>query len=423
MLTPFLESLSEPRTRRAAAARLSSAGSMLLVALAMACCSTDPPSVQDCAVRDLGPLSAFATARDFHGYTLSPNMDLVKPDWVYCQELDDLTEDQQRTLLSIWQVRDTNLFLMTYYGDIPAYDDTSWQTIIGTSAPTAGAAPAPRACSAFSATNPAREPLFGYNNDEAVYEHNTIVFTRPEQRMASVSMAMERYAHLDRYSRNPNDRALRDHVLKFPLYTFDGMNEHGVVMAPMSNVDEDDLTWYQPFRVADRPSLFVLTVIRYVLDQAHDVFEAIDLLGQVNNMGGYCTHYLVADALGNSAIFEYRHGELVVIWREGPFQIATNNRVEGHQNDLDYWSAFTGDRRYVRYFSLLTESGGVVSEDEAFDLLRANSASVTLWSSVFNAAAGDWHLVWDRRWSTVYRISPPPAPVSSTAGPFRNLRN
>jgi hypothetical protein len=416
MPTPFLERSPGPPTRRALPTRLSSVGSALFFALAMACCSTDSPTSQDCAVKDLGHLNAFATARDFHGYTLSSNMDLVKPDWVYCQELDDLTEDQQKTLLSIWQVRDSNLLLMTYYGDIPAYDDTSWEDVIGSSAQTVDPGPTPQACSAFSATNAAREPLFGYNNDEPTYQYNTIVFTRPGQRMASMSMAMERYAHLDRYSKNLDDRSLRDHVLKFPLYPFDGMNEHGVVMAPMSNLDEDDLTYYQSFRVTDRPSVFLLTVIRYVLDQAHDVFEAIDLLRQVNNTGGYCVHYLIADALGNSAIIEYWHGELVVIWREGPFQIATNNRVESHQNDLDYWSAFTGDLRYVRYFNLLTESAGIVSEDEAFDLLRANSAfGVTLWSSVYNTASGDWRLVWDRRWNTVYRISPPAAPTLSNA--------
>jgi hypothetical protein len=413
---PFLERTPRPPARRALLLRLSSVRTGLVLALAMACCATDSPTSHDCAVKDLGRLNAFATARDFHGYTLSPNMDLVKPDWVYCQELDDLTEDQQKTLLSIWQVRGSNLFLMTYYGDIPAYDDTSWEDVVGSSAQTPDAAPTPQGCSAFSATNAAREPLFGYNNDEPTYEHNTVVFTQPRQRMTSISMAMERYARLDRYSKNLNDRSLRDHVLKFPLYPFDGMNEHGVVMAPMSNLDEDDITYYQSFRVTDRPSLFLLTVIRYVLDQAHDVFEAIDLLSQVNNTGGYCTHYLIADALGNSVIIEYWHGELVVIWREGPFQIATNNRVEGHQNDLDYWSRFTGDHRYVRYFNLLSESAGIVSEDEAFDLLQANSASgVTLWSSVYNTATGDWRLVWDRRWNTVYRISPPAAPVLSNA--------
>jgi hypothetical protein len=411
MAAPLLER-SPGSPRRALPTRISSVGPALLLALAMSCSATDRPS-QDCAVKDLGRFNAFATARDFHGYALSPNVDLVKPDWVYCQQLDDLTEDQQKTLLSIWQVRDSNVFLMTYYGEIPAYDDTTWEDFIGS---TADAAPTPLACSAFSARNAARQPLFGYNNDEPAYQNNTIVFTRPEQGMASMSMAMERYAHLDRYSRNLNDKSLRDHVLKFPLYPFDGMNEHGVVMAPMSNLDEDELTYYQSFRVTDRPSLFLLTVIRYVLDRAHDVFEAIDLLRQVNNTGGYCTHYLVADAFGNSVILEYWHGELVVIWREGPFQIATNNRVEGHQNDLDYWSTFTGDRRYVRYFNLLTESAGIVSEDAAFDILRANSASgVTLWSSVYNTATGDWRLVWDRRWSTVYRISPPSAPTLSDA--------
>lgn len=405
--------------RRASLRRLAFLGSLAALALSMARCSADDAPSQRCTVRDLGPLNPFVSTRDFHGYTLSPNMDLVKPDWVYCQQLDGLSEEQQRTLLSIWQVRDTNLFLMTYYGDMPPYDDTSWEDLVGSAAPGVDAGPNAEACSAFSAANAAGELVFGYNNDEPTFRHNTIVFTRRGSNLASMSMAMERYAQLDRYSKNLDDRSLRDHVLKFPLYPFDGINEYGVVMAPMSNQDTDDPAYYQPFRVPDKPSLFVLTVIRWVLDQAHDVHEAIALLKQVNNTGGYHSHYLLADALGNSVIIEYWHGELVVIWKEGPFQIATNNRVEGHQNDLDYWSTFTSDLRYVRYHHLLTRLAGVVSDDDAFTILQANSVpGVTLWSSVYDAARADWRLAWNRRWDTIYRISPPTDPAWSRSVPI-----
>jgi hypothetical protein len=337
----------------------------------------------------------------FLAFAISPNTTLVKPDFVDNQILDGLTEDQRKTLLSIRLIDGTTTYFMKYYG---SYVPEGFEELLGPQPQTSGP---PLSCSTFSATTPDGEPIFAYNNDNAGADWMMIIFTAPPDGLAGMCITSTRFCGIRQYAENPNDLALRDFLLTAPHYSFDGINEFGVTMSPMNNGDGQ--TVYDP----SKSSLHGLTTIRLVLHLAKDVHEAIALLRRFNNTFSNQIHYLLSDAYGNSAVIEYYNGDVVVTWKSGPFQVCTNNRVDGYQNNESHWMVTCG--RYWTLLQQLRNRNGVVSEEGAFGLLAivaphptALSSSVrTVWSSVYNNITGEWRLCLDRNYNEVYRFSMP----------------
>lgn len=125
-------------------------------------------------------------------------------------------------------------------------------------------------------------------------------------------------------------------------------------------------------------------------------------------------HYLLSDAHGNSCVVEYWDNDVVVTWKSGPFQICTNGRIDGHQNDAGWWH-----HRCYRYYNLLLNLrnayAGILDEETAFHMLQgvapypgaASNSVRTVWSSVYNNISGRWQLVFDRQWDTKYSFDLP----------------
>ena len=85
------------------------------------------------------------SAEEQHGFWLSPNLRLVKPDFVDRQIFTGLTDDQRDTLLSIRLIEGTTTYLMTYYG---SYGN---ENIWSTDPPTRESEGGSIGCSTFSA--------------------------------------------------------------------------------------------------------------------------------------------------------------------------------------------------------------------------------------------------------------------------------
>lgn len=338
----------------------------------------------------------------FHSVTISPNVRLVTPEFVGNQILDGLTEDQKRTLLSIKMIEGTSTYVMTYYGSYGSEDDIeenldAWPQLSQ-----------PRlSCSTFSASTPSGQPIFAYNNDNSGHDYTMLIFANPPDGFATICISLSRFCRIREYALDEYNIGLRDFILTAPHYSFDGINEYGVTMSPMSNHDGE---WVSD---PNKRSLHGLTTIRLVLHCARDVHEAITLLRRYNNSFSNNIHYLLSDAHGNSVVIEYYDGEVKVIWRSGPFQVCTNNRVLGYQNDQTHWQSTCW--RYSTLLQRLTQLGGVVSESGAFDLLSevafrptAQSDSTrTIWSSVYNNLTGEWRLCLERNYDNPYTFSMP----------------
>jgi penicillin V acylase-like amidase (Ntn superfamily) len=129
----------------------------------------------------------------------------------------------------------------------------------------------------------------------------------------------------------------------------DGMNEAGLV-ANMLYLAESE---YPPMTEGDtRPTLPVSAWVQYVLDNYATVAEAVAALETeesrmvtVSSPTGEpgTVHLSISDATGDSAIFQYIDGELV-IYHSREYQIMTNSPTFDHQLALDaYWEKIGGD--------------------------------------------------------------------------------
>lgn len=132
----------------------------------------------------------------------------------------------------------------------------------------------------------------------------------------------------------------------YDIGTADGLNEKGL-MANLLYLAESDYT-----RPNDtRPAMGISIWAQYVLDNFATVSEAVAELQKelfridapdMPNGSKSSLHLAISDATGNSAIFEYIGGNLVI--HEGrAFQVMTNSPIYEKQITLnDYWKQIGG---------------------------------------------------------------------------------
>ena len=114
------------------------------------------------------------------------------------------------------------------------------------------------------------------------------------------------------------------------------------------------------------------------MDKCASTDEAVALLSSydVHSMFDYEFHLFVTDKTGKSAVVEWVNGEFTVSW----IDYVTNYTIATHEYDEEDRFAAMADR--------LTETGGVMSIDEAMDLLydvaQKGDGSQTEWSCVYD---------------------------------------
>ena len=207
----------------------------------------------------------------------------------------------------------------------------------------------------------------------------------------------------------------------YDIGTSDGMNEKGLVANLLYLAESDYI------RSGDtRPVLGISVWTQYVLDNFATVDEAVAELKKetfridapdMPNGAKSTMHLSISDATGNSAIFEYIGGKLVI--HEGrECQVMTNSPVYSKQMTLDdYWQQIGGlvmlpgtnraSDRFVRasfYINAITQTANpYVAVAGVFSVMR--NVSVPLGISVPdkpNIASTRWRSVSDQKNKVYY---------------------
>jgi choloylglycine hydrolase len=143
--------------------------------------------------------------------------------------------------------------------------------------------------------------------------------------------------------------------------------------------------------------------MRRVLDHAKTTQEAIELLDTYNvafgpTRGG---HFLIADPSGDSAVVEY-HGEKAhVIRSQTSWQAMTNFHLANHTDKTD-------DKSYSRYQKAqkaLHATRGVLSAEQAMDVLKQLSVPRTRWSVVFNMSTDEVSIALYQQYKNIYHLN------------------
>ncbi|MFT4146109.1 MAG: linear amide C-N hydrolase [Mobilitalea sp.] len=226
-------------------------------------------------------------------------------------------------------------------------------------------------CSTFFARTPEGDYIMGRNYDTEV-SIPFVLRTNSKKGFKTVGMA-----DLRNPGWNNTNLVSRMTALSAPYYTFDGMNENGVAIAGLSvpfgarsDIDESKTTLYD------------YAVIRLTLEKAENVDDAIKQLSQYNIKmeNTYPSHYMIADEAGNCAIIDYVDGSMKVIRKDDNYQIATNMLTFNN----DKHQGYSADR-YQNFDKVLSEKSGVISIEDALELLVENTVpGDEQWSSVYN---------------------------------------
>jgi hypothetical protein len=346
-----------------------------------------------------------------------PNLPSIER-WVMSVPAASQTPDEQKTLASLQIINDHPFYQMTFYGDYPRYLEmkSRFYWALGF--------PKPQ-CSSFSVLNPQGHALLGYNND-GESQPILLLFTDPSDGYASISIS-DIGGSLPGFTKSitpfDSDRA-RSLLLYAPYSTQTGMNEMGLAVSTMT--DPSGSWAIDP----EKDTLGAAEARRVILDHAKDVEEAIALLSQsnVSYTGTSVSHLLLADRSGHSALLEWVDGEMKVIRNQQPWQVSTNFRVYGTQEeinaDISQYQAngtVAGDNlgknhwRYVTAWETLRKADGFLSPQQSMDLLstislelnRNGTRILTHYSVVYDLVTGDVQIVTDRNYGQPYHFKFP----------------
>ncbi|MFI3210690.1 MAG: C45 family peptidase [Peptostreptococcaceae bacterium] len=261
-------------------------------------------------------------------------------------------------------------------------------------------------CATFQAQTPEGDWLFGRNYD-LDYVPSMIVNSSPENGYRSVSIANMAVLGYDEENR-PTNFANSFMNLANPYLPMDGMNEKGLSIGVL--LIRDDITSQN----TDKLNMTTSSMIRYVLDKAKDVEEAIALFENtdMHSSAGASYHFQMADASGNSAIIEYVDSNLSVIRKGEGKPMALTNFIVSDEN----YNFGSGQDRYETIVNTLDETNSIVSEKEAMDILESVSVkeydietdegSDTQWSVIYNNTDLTFDISVGGNFDKVYSYSP-----------------
>ena len=240
-------------------------------------------------------------------------------------------------------------------------------------------------CSTIAVQSPDGDALFGRNFDWENCEA-MVVESHPENGYASLSTV-----NMDFITQNVSgmlgvalnlDEVKTLAALYAPL---DGMNEAGLAISV--NMIQDSSVIEQD---TDKPDITTTTAIRLLLDQAGNVDEALELLGQYDLHGsmGMMIHFAIADSTGRSVAVEYVDNEMIVT--ETP--VLTNFYLsEGEKQGI---GTEQSHERYDILMNQLEETPQMEMEDvrDALDSVSKDNFGEfesTEWSIVMNLSIGE----------------------------------
>ena len=251
-------------------------------------------------------------------------------------------------------------------------------------------------CSAFAAKTPDGKCLMGRNFDFAHPEDIAAVLVRTAPKDGYKSICIVD-AYWIGYKRGFFNDGVTDisNIMTFPYVLMDGMNEKGLAVGVLHLDGEPTM------QSTGKKKIATSTAMRYLLDTAKDVDEAIEKLGNFDmnatfdNAGNY--HFFLTDAEGNSAVVEYVYeGDGKNPNTYDPLKgerYVTNFYVSPKMAQHEYGGLSDHGRdRYDKIADSLKVHGNILTEAEAMATLNAASqpknperlTSNTQWSVVYN---------------------------------------
>jgi hypothetical protein len=321
-----------------------------------------------------------------------------------------LSADEAETLSSLRSYADPSLFAMTYKGDYDAALRKNIYEAIGLSQA------APRGCSTFAAIGAGGKAIFARNHD--FYASPALVlFTSPSKGYRSVSIVDLSLLGIEAASKTGDiPESLRTMLLYAPFLPSDGMNEFGFAAGTMytSKAESD--------KDPSKSTVFSLEAIRFMLDRAKTVGEAIGVLNGINiDFPVMPCHFLIADASGDSAVIEFVSGKARIIKSGTGYQVSTNFQLFGSEKEIEkripdfrkegiVRNDLNG-RSYWRYLTASEELRGCegrVSPAEAMGILESVALSersrevwmTTQWSAVYELGTGGLTVATNREYGS-----------------------
>lgn len=235
----------------------------------------------------------------------------------------------------------------------------------------------PHSCSTFITKNEKGDILFCRNMEIENYMPGVALYTTPKDGYASVSMCDLLSLGYDKMNLPTKDGVSLKGLtmLASPFLVKDGMNEHGVAVAMLRT------TYQGPTDIEDAPLLDIECVMRYVLDHASNVDEAMALIDHCNvKVSGGFFHLFIADRSGKAVAVEW--------YDKRPHYTETNilTNIDVHYG-LDTITA----RRFVLIKQALEGCNNVMTTAQALDTLNAASMGINMaqWSIVYNLTTGE----------------------------------
>lgn len=214
-------------------------------------------------------------------------------------------------------------------------------------------------------------------------------------------------------------------------YVVDGINEKGLFIGEMSITDPAYHRRNLSPNYPGQPSVYMLRMMRIVLDTCANVDEAVSLFRRVPVWFSYdLWHFYLADSSGNRCVIEYdKEGQLVVIRDDAPFLVSTNTPLMEGDDALELcprWSVAHG---------VLAE-GKVHTQQDLYRLMGDISVSRrnpwlqqwvplswlrtlrTVWTTVYNLDSGTLDLHhWEDGYSRrSFSLRDPAGPDWNTSG-------
>ena len=203
-------------------------------------------------------------------------------------------------------------------------------------------------CSALTVSTPEGDVLMGRNFD---FNSATgmILRTRPTHGYESITtFNVEFFGFAPDYQ--PEGFGNQYLALSCLFVALDGINERGLAVADLMAGDT-----VQTHQQTGRPDLTTTGAIRYMLNKAATVEEALALLRSIDMHSdiGSAHHYAISDASGRSVVVEYVDNEMVVT--ETP--AVTNHYLCDAKKNV---GLYPNDDRYDRLCSHIDQCNGVM---------------------------------------------------------------
>ena len=233
-------------------------------------------------------------------------------------------------------------------------------------------------CSALTVRNPENEVFMGRNFDwgSATGEPDAtgiILHTIPKQGYETITtFDGDFFGFGDGW--RPEGFANQYMALSSLYFALDGINEKGLAIADLMAGDQ-----VETHQNTGKPALTTTSAISYLLKNAADVDEALELLRGIdmNSDIGSAHHYAIADASGRSVVVEYVDNELVVV--ESP-AVANHYLCEAKRDvGLYEW-----DHRYEELCKRFDQAGGIMDVDNLQNAIQSVSHSGTCWTIVMD---------------------------------------